>query len=127
MGTLADGQAECANQDVERYLRSYCNYMQDDWSTWLSIAEFADSNAKPSATQMTLFLDKGFHPRISFDADPSNPPAPRECPQIERAGDITARTQKALEMARRALQDTWEAMIKSANEKRKRWPISGGP
>jgi hypothetical protein len=84
------------------------------------MAEFADSNAKPSATQMTLFfLDKGFRPRISFDADPSNPPAPRERLQIERAGDITARTQKTLEMARRALQDTREAMIKSANEKRK--------
>src|ERR1700733_1383455 len=87
-----------------------------------------DSNAKPSATQMTLFfLDKGFRPRISFDADPSNPPAPRERLQIERAGDITARMQKALEMARRALQDTRETMIKSASEKRKRWPISRGP
>lgn len=25
-----DGQIERANQDVERYLRTYCNYMQDD-------------------------------------------------------------------------------------------------
>jgi hypothetical protein len=77
------------------------------------MAEFADSNAKPSAKQMIpFFLDKGFHPRMSFDADPSNPPASRERLQIERAGDITAHTQKALEMARRA-------MIKSANKKRK--------
>ncbi len=32
-----DGQTERANQDVERYLRSYCSYMQDDWFAWLSI------------------------------------------------------------------------------------------
>jgi hypothetical protein len=27
-----DGQSERANQDVERELRTYCNYMQNDWA-----------------------------------------------------------------------------------------------
>ena len=30
-----DGQTEQANQDVERGLHTYCNYMQDDWAKWL--------------------------------------------------------------------------------------------
>src|SRR5208282_3999490 len=108
------------NQDVECYLRSYCNYMQDDWSTWLSMAKFADNNAKSSATQMTpFFLNKGFHPRMSFDADPTKPTTSRERLQMERAKDITAHMEAALETARRALQDTREAIIKSANKKRK--------
>jgi len=115
-----DGQTERANQDVERYLRSYCNYMQDDWSTWLAMAEFADNNAQSSATQMTpFFLNKGFHPRMSFDADPTKPKTSRERLQMERAKDITEHMETALETAKRALQDAREAMIKSANKKRK--------
>jgi hypothetical protein len=104
-----DEQTERANQDVERYLRSYCNYMQDDWSTWLSMAEFADNNAQSSATQMTLFfLNKGFHPRMSFDTepikpDPSKPLTSRERLQMERARDIAAHMETALETAKKAL------------------------
>lgn len=26
-----DGQSERSNQDVERHLRTYCSYLQDDW------------------------------------------------------------------------------------------------
>jgi hypothetical protein len=91
------------------------------------MAEFADNNAKSSATQMIpFFLNKGFHPRMSFDADPSNPSTSRERLQVKRAGDITTYMQKALEMARKALQNTREAMIKSANKKRKEVPITRG-
>jgi transposase InsO family protein len=122
-----DGQTERANQDMERYLRSYCNYMQDDWSTWLSMAEFADNNAQSSATQMTpFFLNKGFHPRMSFDTDPTKPTTSRERLQIERAKDIAAHMETALETAKRALQDAREAMIKSANKKRKEVVYSPG-
>jgi hypothetical protein len=56
-----------------------------------------------------FFLNKGFHPRMSFDADLSNPSTSRERLQIKRAGDITTHMQKALEIARKALQDTREA------------------
>src|SRR5690606_21086339 len=40
-----DGQTERINQVLEQYLRGYCNYMQDDWIDWLSMAEFAYRNA----------------------------------------------------------------------------------
>ena len=88
------------------------------------MTEFADNNAKSSATQMTpFFLNKGFHPRMSFDAepqsDPSKPSTTRERLQIERAKDITAHIETALETAKKALQDARAAIIKSANKKRK--------
>ena len=75
-----DGQTERANQDVERYLRTYCSYMQDDWSDWLPMAEFADNNAlSPSIGQSAFFLNKGYHPRMSFDPDPTEyPTTPKE-------------------------------------------------
>jgi hypothetical protein len=36
-----DGQTECMNQNVKRYLRAFINYCQDDWKEWLSTAEFS--------------------------------------------------------------------------------------
>jgi len=35
-----NGQTEWVNQELEQYLRLYCNYQQNDWAEWLLIAEF---------------------------------------------------------------------------------------
>ncbi len=50
-----DGQSERANQDVERGLRTYCNYMQDDWAKWLPMVKFSENSNTSSATSMTPF------------------------------------------------------------------------
>jgi len=39
-----DGQIEWINQELEQYLRLYCNYRQNDWAEWLSITEFSYNN-----------------------------------------------------------------------------------
>ncbi len=46
-----DDQTERANQNVKRYLRSYCSYMQDDWFVWLFMTEFVDNNAISSSIE----------------------------------------------------------------------------
>jgi hypothetical protein len=84
------------------------------------MAEFTDNNIKSLVTQMTpFFLNKGFHPRMSFDADSTKSIISRERLQMKRARDITAHMQKALKMVRKALQDVREAIIKSTDKKRK--------
>ena len=94
--------------------------MQDDWSTWLAMAEFADNNALSSATNMTpFFLNKGFHPRISFDPDLTNPTSSRERLQLKKAKDISRHIEAALAAAKKALIDIRETMIQTANKKRK--------
>ena len=61
-----DGQTECANQTLEQYLRSYCNYQQDNWSELLPLAEFAYNNAPSATTGVSpFFANKGYHPNIS--------------------------------------------------------------
>jgi len=45
-----DGQTECINQVIESYLRSYCNYEQNDWASMLAMAEYAYTNSKHSST-----------------------------------------------------------------------------
>jgi len=39
-----NGQTERVNQELEQYLQLYCNYRQNDWAEWLSIAEFSYNN-----------------------------------------------------------------------------------
>ena len=51
-----DGQTERANQELERYLWSHVNYLQDDWAQWLPLAEFAANNAVSESSRMTPFF-----------------------------------------------------------------------
>jgi hypothetical protein len=61
-----DGQTERANQTLEQYLRCYCNYQQDNWSSLLPLAEFAYNNAPSDTTGVSpFFANKGYHPNLS--------------------------------------------------------------
>ena len=50
-----DGQTERVNQELEQYIRLFCNERQDDWDEWLPMAEFAYNNHVHSSTQHTPF------------------------------------------------------------------------
>ncbi|QRV99243.1 Transposon Tf2-7 polyprotein [Ceratobasidium sp. AG-Ba] len=59
-----DGITERTNQWLEGFLRSFCNYRQDNWVRWLPIAEFCHNNQVNSATGKTAFETVyGLHPR----------------------------------------------------------------
>ncbi len=63
-----DDQMKRMNQNVKRYLWSYCSYMQDDSFIWLFMTEFVDNNAiSSSIEQSTFFLNKNFHFYMSFN------------------------------------------------------------
>ncbi|MBW0546526.1 hypothetical protein O181_086241 [Austropuccinia psidii MF-1] len=51
-----DGQTERLNQILEQYLWMYVSYHQDDWHTWLPLAEFAYDNAQHSSTKQSPFF-----------------------------------------------------------------------
>ncbi|MBW0474458.1 hypothetical protein O181_014173 [Austropuccinia psidii MF-1] len=51
-----DGQTERVNQILEQYLWMYFSYHQDDWNTWLPLAEFDYNNSDPSSTKQPQFL-----------------------------------------------------------------------
>ena len=59
-----DGASERANQEVEQYLRAYCNRMQNNWAQLLPMAELAHNTHVHSATKKTPFeLLHGYMPR----------------------------------------------------------------
>lgn len=65
-----DGQTEQVNQVLEQYLRIYVNYQQDDWCSFLPLAEFTYNNTAHTATGLTpFFANKGYHPRLTIHAN----------------------------------------------------------
>jgi hypothetical protein len=63
-----DGQTERMNAIMEQYLRAYVNYLQDDWSEWLLLPDFAVNNQASETTGSSLsFTSKGFDPGCQFD------------------------------------------------------------
>jgi hypothetical protein len=52
----ANSQVKHINSMLEQYLRTYCNYKQDNWSKLLPLAEFAYNNAPHSSTGVSPFF-----------------------------------------------------------------------
>ncbi|MBW0581612.1 hypothetical protein O181_121327, partial [Austropuccinia psidii MF-1] len=50
-----DGQTKWVNQIVEQYLWMYFSYHQNDWNTWLPLAEFAYNNSNHSSKKQSPF------------------------------------------------------------------------
>ncbi|MBW0581965.1 hypothetical protein O181_121680, partial [Austropuccinia psidii MF-1] len=51
-----DGQAQRVNKILEQYLQIYVSYHQDDWNTWIPLAEFAYNNSDHSSTKQSPFF-----------------------------------------------------------------------
>jgi len=65
-----DGQTERINEVIESYLRSYCNYEQNDWASMLAMAEYAYNNSKHSSTKIPPFYTNyGFEPRTTWPTE----------------------------------------------------------
>ncbi len=116
-----DNQSERVNQNVKRYLRFFCSYMQNDWSKWLLMIKFVDNDVLSSVIFLTLFfMNKSFHSRMSFDSDIIEYESIRERLQIDRVKNISEQINKTLIFAREALIKTWKQMMNQVNKHRKK-------
>ncbi|KAI2646341.1 Transposon Tf2-9 polyprotein [Labeo rohita] len=73
----ANGQAERLNQELTRFLRTYCHNRQEDWSRYLFWAEYAQNSLRKPATHLTPFqCILGFQPPLfPWSGEPSELPA----------------------------------------------------
>ena len=115
-----DDQIERANQDIERQLRQYCNYMQDDWDVWLSMIEFADNNAIFATTELSsFFVNKEFHSRMSFSSNSISYVTTRKRLLIVKAKNIIDIMQNILNFVRDHAEVTQKRMTTQVNKHRK--------
>jgi hypothetical protein len=98
----SDGQTKQINQEIERFLRIFCNHLQDDCDQLLTLAKFSYNNLVYSTTQSTPFmLNTGCNPRMGFE--------PLEAPTTdEAAGEFASRMKAAVEVAKATISKAQE-------------------
>jgi hypothetical protein len=82
-----DGKLERYNQELEQYLRIFCNYRQDDWVDYLPHAEFSHNTRIHSATGKSPFeLLHGYQPRFfpSFSSSSNVPNVDERLETLQR-------------------------------------------
>src|SRR6266702_818086 len=78
-----DGQSECTNQWLEQYLRFWVNERQDNWHSYLPLAEFKHNNWLSETTgEFPFFVLYGFNPHANWIDKPS--PIPQVALLIEQ-------------------------------------------
>ncbi|SJL13290.1 uncharacterized protein ARMOST_16730 [Armillaria ostoyae] len=109
-----DGQTERVNQEVEKYLRIFINYHQDDWADWLPLAEFAHNNHAHSAMGRSPFMILyGRNPRII----PDSPRTPNS--KTPAASDFSKAMQKIHKETETGLEEA-AGRMKAQYDKHKR-------
>ncbi|MBW0552432.1 hypothetical protein O181_092147 [Austropuccinia psidii MF-1] len=104
-----DGQTERVNQILEQYLWMYVNYHQDDWNTWLPLAEFAYNNAEHSPTKQSPCLTiYGRNP--SFDSIHVSQDSP--------AGNLSTKLQSVQQVVKEKLESAISRFKKYADRNR---------
>ncbi len=102
-----DDQSKLVNQDVERELRIYCNYMQNDWVKWISMINFSDNFNIFSITSMIFFyFNKEFHSRMSFNSDTTDYETTHERLEARKANDIVIQMKELLNFDHQQLKKT---------------------
>ncbi|KAL0188510.1 hypothetical protein M9458_015609, partial [Cirrhinus mrigala] len=73
----ANGQIERLNQELTRFLRTYCQNRQEDWNRYLFWAEYAQNSLRKPSTSLTPFqCVLGFQPPLfPWSGEPSELPA----------------------------------------------------
>ncbi|KAK3545647.1 hypothetical protein QTP70_009097 [Hemibagrus guttatus] len=98
----SNGQAECLNQEIGRFLRSYCSREQQRWSEFLPWAEYAQNSLIHFSTGLTPFqCVLGYQPPLfPWSGEPSDVPAVEEW--YQRSQEVWERAHVRLQRAVRS-------------------------
>ncbi|KAK3513363.1 hypothetical protein QTP70_012342 [Hemibagrus guttatus] len=105
----SNGQAERLNQEIGRFLRSYCNREQQHWSEFLPWAEYAQNSLTHSSTGLTPFqCVLGYQPPLfPWSGEPFDVPAVEEWSRLSQ--EVWERAHVRLQRAvrRQRIQANW--------------------
>jgi len=104
-----DGQTERINQELEQYLRIFCNYRQNNWSEFLPMAEFAYNNHIHSSTQQSpFFTARGYHPH-SIMTQVARSSIPRADEMADNIQKLHEETKSAIKLAQENMKRHYDA------------------
>jgi len=97
-----DGASERTNQTLEQYLQVFCGTQQNNWHTWLPLAQYT-KNSWPSATTKKTPYDLliGYTPQVH------QPTRKTTIPSLEQRLSSIEETRKAAQEAQRKAQESW--------------------
>jgi len=109
-----DSQTERVNQELEQYLRLYCNYRQNNWAEWLSIAEFSYNNQIYSSTGRSPFLiNLGCHPNIGQDIGKTTEDSSKTKQFLKMIKEIRNEVEEILKKTNTVIKKKFDAKKKS--------------
>ena len=115
-------QTKRVNQNVKRQLRTYCNYMQNNWVNCLLIIEFINNNILSASIKIIFFfVNKGFHFRMSFSLNFTSYISTRERLQTAKIEVITDSMKKTLRVMTIKAKVAKNTMIMQVNKYKKKF------
>ncbi len=100
-------QSKWINQNVERELRIYCNYMQNDWVKWISMMKFSDNfNIFLIISMIFFYFNKEFHSWMSFNSNTTDYETTHERLEAKKANNIVIWMKKLLNLSCQQLKKT---------------------
>ena len=74
-----DGQTERINQDLQQYLRIFTSEKQNEWVSWLPLAQFSYNAKKQLSTEKSPFeVTRSYQPKMGFEQKATKAPAAEE-------------------------------------------------
>ena len=74
-----DVQMERINRDLQQYLCIFTSEKQDEWVSWLPLAQFSYNTNKQLSTEKSLFeVTRSYQPKMGFEQRATKAPAAEE-------------------------------------------------
>jgi hypothetical protein len=114
-----DGSTERMNSTLESFLRTYCNYLQDDWKPLLPMGELAINNRDAASTGVSpFFLTHGYNFEMLQLEDPLLQYADDTNSPVQKAHNIVRKLHEATEWAQTSMAVAQQVQEEQANRKR---------
>ena len=109
-----DRQMERINRDLQQYLHVFTLEKQDEWVSWLPLAQFSYNTKKQLSTEKSLFeVTQSYQPKMGFEQRATKAPA---------AEKLTKQMEKTLEQTKGNIEKAKVHMKHQADKHRSEAP-----
>ena len=105
-----DGQTERINRDLKQYLHIFTSEKQNEWVSWLLLAQFSYNTKKQLSTEKSLFeVTQSYQPKMGFEQRTTKAPA---------AEELTKQMEETLEQTKENIEKSKACMKRQADRHR---------